>query len=948
MSNNFCGNSDLIKFIVVEPIQSISGDTYVTGFTYSNSNLTIFQNQGQLPLSVNLPIYNGNSWYIPSGTTVTVTSGFQYFVYGDMYIDGTLDLQLDSQLVVLNGNLILSGAGTIIGAGTSYVISLPDIHISGVTYNNDILSITETNGNVFTVIIPTFSGNTSGSCITDLYVQNLNSCSPLHIQPINNGNVYISENGGNVGIGTTNPISTLDVNGKITTTNFQMTSGATNSYVLTSDASGNAYWSVPFSGSSVDTYVTGFTYDSSNVLTISQNQGQPDLTVTLPPYITGFTDYYVTGGTYSNGTLTLDRQNGSLTITGFTTTFTGNTSGDCITDLFVSNVNSCSPLHIQPNNLGDVYIGENGGVNLGIGTSTPQHKVHISGDGFITNNNAFYFATTNRFISGQNYASAGAAGNNALLLYNSDGSNYYYVNGNSNDASHHFQSVANGQGTIKTDLIIKNNGNVGIGTSTPTETLEVSGKIKTATLQVISGATNGYILTSDSNGNTIWSSPSSLTGLSTTDYYVTGGTYSGGTLTLNRQNGSISISGFTNGGSSVDTYVTGFTYNSSNNLTISQNQGQLDLTVTLPPYITGFTDTYVTGGTYSSGTLTLNRQNGSVVITGITNNNGGGGSSGSLFYFNLSVPQSPYREISETPVTAIEQTSGVTIGAGLTSTITSFLTPSGSPNITNIPAGIWSFFLHSYKQNNNASFNIFCEVYVRTTGGTETLLISSDPEPITSNSPNPSMQVSDVFYSGTSLNSSDRILVKVRAKNTSNQSHNVTFVTEGTSHYSYLKTSFGGLSTITLQQAYNNSTSPEITTNVTLGGVQFKGGTGSDTDKNIIIENNSGVETAYITAGGDGVFNSLSATTISGGTYYGDGSNLTNIVTSITATSGLSGNSITGNVTIINTSPDQVVTLSGGTGVSVTGTYPNFTIINTLPEINYTSTINLFNYYNFI
>ena len=412
--------------------------------------------------------------------------------------------------------------------------------------------------------------------------------------------------------------------------------------------------------------------------------------------------------------------------------------------------------------------------------------------------------------------------------------------------------------------------------STPTETLEVVGKIKTATLQVISGATNGYILTSDSNGNTIWSSPSSLTGLSTTDYYVT-------------------------------------------------------------------------GGTYSNGTLTLERQNGSVVVTGITNNNGGGGgSSGSLFYFNLSVPQSPYREISETPVTAIEQTSGVTIGAGLTSTIASFLTPSGSPNITNIPAGIWSFFLHSYKQHNNASFNIFCEVYVRTTGGTETLLISSDPEPITSNSPNPSMQVSDVFYSGTSLNSSDRILVKVRATNTSNQSHNVTFVTEGTRHYSYLKTSFGGLSTITLQQAYNNSVNPEITTNVTLGGVQFRGGTGTDTDKNIIIDNNSGVETAYITAGGDGVFNSLSATTISGGTYYGDGSNLTNIVTSITATSGLSGNSITGNVTIINTSPDQVVTLSGGTGVSVTGTYSNFTIINTLPEINYTSTINLFNYYNFI
>ena len=35
--------------------------------------------------------------------------------------------------------------------------------------------------------------------------------------------------------------------------------------------------------------------------------------------ITGSTDYYVTGGTYSGGTLVLDRQNGSVTITGFTT-----------------------------------------------------------------------------------------------------------------------------------------------------------------------------------------------------------------------------------------------------------------------------------------------------------------------------------------------------------------------------------------------------------------------------------------------------------------------------------------------------------------------------------------------------------------------------------------------------------------------------------------------------
>jgi hypothetical protein len=55
-------------------------------------------------------------------------------------------------------------------------------------------------------------------------------------------------------------------------------------------------------------------------------------------------------------------------------------------------------------------------------------------------------------------------------------------------------------------------------------------------------------------------------------------------------------------------------------------------------------------------------------------------------------------------------------------------------------------------------------------------------------------------------------------------------------------------------------------------------------------------------------------------------------VTSITATNGLSGNVTTGAVTLINTAPDQIVTISGGTGITTGGTYPNFTITNTAPD----------------
>ena len=41
-----------------------------------------------------------------------------------------------------------------------------------------------------------------------------------------------------------------------------------------------------------------------------------------------------------------------------------------------------------------------------------------------------------------------------------------------------------------------------------------------------------------------------------------------------------------------------------------------------------------------------------------------------------------------------------------------------------------------------------------------------------------------------------------------------------------------------------------------------------------------------------------------------------------------------GSFSVTNTAPDQVVVLSGGTGISTSGTYPNFTITNTAPDTN--------------
>jgi hypothetical protein len=112
---------------------------------------------------------------------------------------------------------------------------------------------------------------------------------------------------------------------------------------------------------------------------------------------------------------------------------------------------------------------------------------------------------------------------------------------------------------------------------------------------------------------------------------ITGSTVTGTTLFLYKQDGTVLSTQLpsNSGGTGIDTFTTGFTY-SNNNLTISRNQGQPLLSVTINNF-TGLTingsisaSTYlglpqfVTGGTYSAGTLSL-LTNGNVVnVTGFS------------------------------------------------------------------------------------------------------------------------------------------------------------------------------------------------------------------------------------------------------------------------------------------------------------------------------------------
>jgi len=73
----------------------------------------------------------------------------------------------------------------------------------------------------------------------------------------------------------------------------------------------------------------------------------------------------------------------------------------------------------------------------------------------------------------------------------------------------------------------------------------------------------------------------------------------------------------------------------------------------------------------------------------------------------------------------------------------------------------------------------------------------------------------------------------------------------------------------------------------------------------------------------------LTTTNIAEGTnlYYTDARSRA----AISAGTGISYNNTTGVVT--NAAPDQTVSLTGGTGISTSGTYPNFTITNTSPSL---------------
>jgi hypothetical protein len=416
------------------------------------------------------------------------------------------------------------------------------------------------------------------------------------------------------------------------------------------------------------------------------------------------------------------------------------------------------------------------------------------------------------------------------------------------------------------------------------------------------------------------------------DVFVTGGTFSGGDIIFtNNTGGTFNVSGI----SSFDTFVTGFSYN-NNTFTISQNSGS-SLSTTINS-VTGLTvGGTINSTTFSGGTYFGDGSN----LTGIIRGSGGG----RVFYFNLSNTQTPYYEFSPSATTQPEQsitTSAITSGS--TSTIAGFLTPPNALNITQIVGGVWTFFVHSYKEDITSDFDIFCEVYKRTTGGTETFLFQTDPAPITSVSPTPSMEITDGYFSGTSLDITDRLLVKVNVTNLGSTSKTATFVTEGNVHYSYSTSSLyiPSVDTFTTGFTYNNNSLTikrneglsdlsvlinSVTGLTVNGNLSVTGTTSSGTISATTYQN---LPTDIRVTGASYSNNTFTFTNNTGGTF----STLFNTVTGLTVNGNLSvtGNTIvrglTGTTALISGSGQNILTIIGSGS-----TQPIFTVQGSSGEL---------------
>jgi hypothetical protein len=164
------------------------------------------------------------------------------------------------------------------------------------------------------------------------------------------------------------------------------------------------------------------------------------------------------------------------------------------------------------------------------------------------------------------------------------------------------------------------------------------------------------------------------------------------------------------------------------------------------------------------------------------------GSGGKVLYFHhLASEDIPgYEGLYPIPAGETEQNEAITVLASLGEVLVDpYITASGYPGVTTIPAGLWRFRTFHYVSLAAGDTNAVFKVYNRTAGGAETLLFTVTSEDINSLTTKEYL-TSYVQTADYTIDPTDRIVIKVYGKSSHSSNVIFHFVYEGTTHTSHV------------------------------------------------------------------------------------------------------------------------------------------------------------------
>ena len=201
------------------------------------------------------------------------------------------------------------------------------------------------------------------------------------------------------------------------------------------------------------------------------------------------------------------------------------------------------------------------------------------------------------------------------------------------------------------------------------------------------------------------------------------------------------------------------------------------------------------GTSGSSGVNGTSGSSGSSGVTGTSGTSGANGiSSGQLYYFNQSQNSavSPYKVLSPFPSGGAQQVLTTNLTSLQTGVLVQqFLTPELGFAV--IPGGQQTFHLHFLKGAvaNNIDAYVTIELANSAGVGYGTILTSGTAFVDWVATGVPDEVICDLTLPTTTINATDRMIVKLYLNNLDNQARSVDFYTEGTSYYSFVVTSVG-------------------------------------------------------------------------------------------------------------------------------------------------------------